>query len=152
MKSKYDRQALKLEFFQSDIDEVFNFLAGKFGEKTVKWNLKNKVKGWSKEKQEYKNKILEKALEKRAKEEAKSLEIPIDQLMKAKKAVISLFMNKLNKVLAQQKKDEDADFNVKEFEKILKVIKTELGEPTNISKTDATIKTEPIDESLLIQN
>jgi hypothetical protein len=36
MKSKYDRQALKLEFFQSDIDEVFNFLAGKFGEKTVK--------------------------------------------------------------------------------------------------------------------
>ena len=152
MKSKYDRQALKLEFFQSDIDEVFNFLAGKFGEKTVKWNLKNKVKGWSKEKQEYKNKILQKALERRAKEEANSLEIPIDQLMKAKKAVISLFMNKLNKVLNQQKKDEDADFNVKEFEKILKVIKTELGEPTNISKTDATIKTEPIDESLLIQN
>lgn len=152
MKSKYDRQALKLEFFQSDIDEVYNFLAGKFGENTVKWNLKNKVKGWSKEKQEYKNKILEKALEKRAKEEAKSLEIPIDQLMKAKKAVISLFMNKLNKVLAQQKTDENADFNVKEFEKILKVIKTELGEPTNISKTDATIKTEPIDESLLIQN
>ena len=152
MKSKYDRQALKLEFFQSDIDEVYNFLAWKFGEKTVKWNLKNKVKGWSKEKQEYKDKVLQKALEKRAKEEAKSLEIPIDQLMKAKKAVISLFMNKLNKVLAQQKTDENADFNVKEFEKILKVIKTELGEPTNISKTDATIKTEPIDESLLIKN
>lgn len=152
MKSKYDRQALKLEFFQSEIDEVYNFLAWKFGEKTVKWNLKNKVKGWSKEKQEYKDKILQKALEKRAKEEAKSLEIPIDQLLKAKKAVISLFMNKLNKVLAQQKTDENADFNVKEFEKILKVIKTELGEPTNISKTDATIKTEPIDESLLIQN
>jgi len=152
MKSKYDRQALKLEFFQSEIDEVYNFLAWKFGEKAVKWNLKNKVKGWSKEKQEYKDKILQKALEKRAKEEAKSLEIPIDQLMKAKKAVISLFMNKLNKVLAQQKTDENADFNVKEFEKILKVIKTELGEPTNISKTDATIKTEPIDESLLIRN
>lgn len=153
MKSKYDRQALKLEFFQSDIDEVYNFLAGKFGEKTVKWNLKNKVKGWSKEKQEYKDKILQKALEKRAKEEAKSLEIPIDQLMKAKKAVISLFMQKLDKTLKQQKEtDWEASFNVKEFEKILKVIKTELGEPTNISKTDATIKTEPIDESLLIQN
>jgi len=152
MQKKYDRQALKLEFFQSEIDEVFEFLKRKYGEKLAKSSMKNKCKGWSKEKQEYKNKILEKALEKRAKEEAKSLEIPIDQLMKAKKAVISLFMNKLNKVLAQQKTDENADFNVKEFEKILKVIKTELGEPTNISKTDATIKTEPIDESLLIQN
>lgn len=152
MQKKYDRQALKLEFFQSDTDEVQDFLRWKFGEKLAKSNMKNKCKGWSKEKQEYKDKILQKALEKRAKEEAKSLEIPIDQLMKAKKAVISLFMNKLNKVLAQQKTDENADFNVKEFEKILKVIKTELGEPTNISKTDATIKTEPIDESLLIQN
>lgn len=148
MKSKYDRQALKLEFFQSDIDEAFEFLKRKYGEKLAKSSMKNKCKGWSKEKQEYKNKILEKALEKRAKEEAKSLEIPIDQLMKAKKAVIWLFMQKLDKTL----KDKEADFNVKEFEKILKVIKTELGEPTNISKTDATIKTEPIDESLLIQN
>lgn len=151
MKSKYDRQALKLEFFQSETDEVERFFQDKFKTKTD-WSIRKNTKGWSKEKQEYKDKILQQVLERRAKEEAKSLEIPVDQLMKAKKAVISLFMNKLNKVLAQQKTDEDADFNVKEFEKILKVIKTELGEPTNISKTDATIKTEPIDESLLIKN
>jgi len=152
MKNTYDRQALKLEFFQSDIDEVKVFMEAKYGQGKRNWTMNKNTRGRSKEKQEYKDKILQKVLEKRAKEEAKSLEIPVDQLMKAKKAVISLFMNKLNKVLNQQKKDEDADFNVKEFEKILKVIKTELGEPTNISKTDATLKTEPIDESLLIKN
>jgi len=151
-KVKYDRQALKWEFFHSEINEAKVFFEHKYGQWKRNWTMNRNTTGWSKEKQEYKDKILQEALEKRAKEEAKSLEIPIDQLMKAKKAVISLFMNKLNKTLAEQKKDEDADFNVKEFEKILKVIKTELGEPTNISKTDATIKTEPIDESLLIKN
>lgn len=142
----YDRQALKLEFFQSDIDEVKGFLT----DKKVTYNSVSRkyTKWWYNEKQEYKNKILQKALERKANEEAKSLEIPVDQLMKAKKAVIWLFMQKLDKTL----KDKEADFNVKEFEKILKVIKTELGEPTNISKTDATIKTEPIDEDLLIKN
>lgn len=146
MKTKYDRQALKLEFFQSEIDEVYNFLAWKYGEKAVKWNLKNKVKGWSKEKQAYKDKILQKALEKRAKEEAKSLEIPTDQLMKAKKTVIWLLMKKL------QDSIENWNINISEQEKILKMIKTELWEPTNISKTDATIKGEPIPENLLIKN
>lgn len=151
MKSKYNRQALKLEFFQSDIDEVERFFQDRFKTKTD-WSIRKNTKWRSKEKQEYKDKILQKVLEKRAEKEAKSLEIPVDKLMKAKKAVIWLFMNKLNRTLEEQKADKDADFNVKEFEKILKVIKTELGEPTNISKTDATIKTEPIDESLLIKN
>lgn len=146
MKSTYDRQALKLEFFQSDIDEVKWF----FGEKWVKYNSKiwTNTKGRAKEKQEYKDKILQKALERRAKEEAKNLEIPVDKLMKAKKAVIWLFMQKVEKELWQK----DPNINVKEFDKILKIIKTELGEPTNISKTDATIKAEPIDEDLLIRN
>ena len=147
-KVKYDRQALKLEFFQSDIDEVNVFLRWKYGESMVKHNLKNKVKGWSKEKQEYKDKILQKALEKKAKEEAESLEIPVDQLMRAKKAVLGLFMQKLNTAI----KNKDENINVKEYEKILKVIKTELGEPTTISKNDTTVRGEPLDESLFIQN
>lgn len=146
MRSKYDWQALKLEFFQSDIDEVKSFL----NDKKVTYNSVSRkyTKWWYNEKQEYKNKILQQALERRAKEEAKNLEIPVDKLMKAKKAVIWLFMQKLEKKL----EEKEPDVNVKEFEKILKIIKTELWEPTNISKTDATIKTEPIDESLLIKN
>ena len=147
MKNKYDRQALKLEFFQSDIDEVERFFQDKFKTKTD-GSIRKNTKGRSKEKQEYKDKILQKALERRAKEEAKNLEIPVDKLMKAKKAVIWLFMQKVEKELLQK----DPNINVKEFDKILKIIKTELGEPTNISKTDATIKAEPIDENLLIRN
>ena len=112
-KVKYDRQALKLEFFQSDIDEVYDFLKRKYGDKLAKSSMKNKCKGWGKEKQEYKDKILQKALDKKAKEEAESLEIPVDQLMRAK---------------------------------------TELGEPTTISKNDTTVRGEPLDESLFIQN
>ena len=133
---------------------MHDFLKGKFGEKLARSNMKNKCKGWGKEKQEHKDKILQKALERRAKEEAKNLEIPVDKLMKAKKAVIWLLMQKLEKTLEKQSKDNKdvVDVNVKEFEKILKIIKTELWEPTNISKTDATIKTEPIDENLLIRN
>lgn len=147
-KQKHDYKQLKLEFFQSDIDEIKVFIESKFGQWKRSWNFNKNTRWWSKEKQAYKDRILQKALDRKAKEEAKSLEIPTDQLMKAKKAVIWLFMQKLEKTL----KDKEADFNVKEFEKILKVIKTELGEPTNISKTDATIKTEPIDEDLLIKN
>lgn len=147
-KVKYDRQALKLEFFQSDIDEVYDFLKWKYGDKLAKSSMKNKCKGWGKEKQEYKDKILQKALDKKAKEEAESLEIPVDQLMRAKKAVLGLFMKKLNTAI--QNKDEN--INVKEYEKILKVIKTELGEPTTISKNDTTVRGEPLDESLFIQN
>lgn len=147
MRGKWnDRQALKLEFFQSDIDEVKSFL----NDKKVAYNSFSRkyTKGWYSEKQQYKNKILEKALEKKANEEAKNLEIPIDQLKQAKKAVIWLLMKKLQKNL----EDKNAEVNVSEQERILKIIKTELGEPTNISKTDATIKGEPIDESLLIRN
>lgn len=146
MKAKYDRPALKLEFINSDIDEVQEFLRWKFGEKLARSNMKNKCKGWSKEKQELKNRILEKALERKAKEEANNLEIPITQLKQAKKTVIWLVMRKLKEAI------DWGDITVKEQEKILKMIKTELWEPTNISKTDATIKTNPLDESLFIQD
>ena len=79
--------------------------------------------------------------------------MPIDQLKQAKKAVIQLLMKKLEKSIKDaEDKKKPFDVNVAEQERILKIIKTELGEPTNISKTDATIKSEPIDESLLIKN
>ena len=145
MRGKYDRQALKLEFFQSDIDEVKSFL----NDKKVTYNsVSRKYTKWRyNEKQEYKDSILERALEKKAREEAKNLEIPVDQLKKAKKTVIWLLMKKLQQVI-----DKQENINPQELEKILKMIKTELWEPTNISKTDATIKSEPLDESLFIQN
>ena len=144
MRGKYDRKALKLEFFQSDIDEVKWFFTDK--KLTYNSDTRTRTKGRYNEKQERKQKILEKALERKAKEEAKNLEIPMEQLKKAKKTVLWLLMKKLQQAI------ETGDINVKEQEKILKMIKTELWEPTSISKTDATIKWEPLDESLFIQD
>ena len=145
MKTKYNRTALKLEFFQSDYDEVESYLSQKWIKRNW-WGIAKQTKGRAKEKQEYKNNILQKALEKKAKEEAKNLEVSVDQLKQAKKTVIWLLMRKLKEVI------EWGDINVAEQEKILKMIKTELWEPTNISKTDATIKSNPLDESKFIQD
>jgi hypothetical protein len=62
-------------------------------------------------------------------------------LMKAKK-------NALVKIAMGINNSED----IWKIVKWLNSIKTELGEPTSISKTDATIKTTPLDESLFIQD
>lgn len=119
-KQKYDWPALKLEFFQSDIDEAKVFIEGKIG--TLNGNLKKQIAWWQKEKQAYKEKILQKALERQAEKEARSLEIPIWTLMKAKKMALT----KIIKMMAEQ------DLDMWDMDKGLKNIKTELWEPTNI--------------------
>lgn len=146
MKSKYDWQAIKMEFFKSDIDEVEWFFQDKFKTKTD-WSIRKNTKGWTKEKQEHKDKILQEALKKKAEEDAKALELPLDELRKAKKAVLLLLVKRIKGAI-----EDDNYVSVNEREKMLKMIKTELWEPTNITKTDATIKSEPLDESLFIQN
>ena len=72
---KFDYNALKLEYFQSDIDEIKSFRLDKgltYSSRTremTKWR-------WQ-EKQKRKDKILEKALERQKNKIAKELEIPI---------------------------------------------------------------------------
>ena len=144
MRKKYDWKDLKLHFFQSDIDEVKWFFTDK--KLTYNSDTRTHTKGWYNEKQAYKEKILQKALEKKAKEEAKNLEMPVEQLKKAKKTVLWLLMRKIQQVIDWE------DINIKDQEKILKMIKTELWEPTTISKNDTTFRWEPIDESKFIQD
>ena len=119
-KQKYDWPALKLEFFQSDIDEAKVFIEGKIG--PLNWNLKKQIAWWQKEKQAYKDKILQKALERQAAKEAKSLELSVWTLMKAKKMALT----KIIKMMAEE------DLDMSDMDKGLKNIKTELWEPTNI--------------------
>ena len=119
-KQKYDWSVLKLEFFQSDIDEASVFIKWKLG--AFDWNIKKQIAGWQKEKNAYKEKILQKALDKQAEKEARSLEIPVWTLMKAKKMALT----KIIKMMAEQ------DLDMSDIEKGLKSIKTELWEPTNI--------------------
>lgn len=126
MKSQYDRPAIKLEYYQSDFDEVYNFLKRKFGEKLVK-SLKNRVKGWTNDKKEWKQKIIDKAIEDHAKKQAKSLELTVEFLKQAKK-------NALIKIAKQITQDEL--ISMKDLVRWLWTIKTELWEPTKITKNE----------------
>lgn len=119
-KQKYDRPALKLEYFQSDIEEIKSF----FTDKWMPYNseIRKRANGWWKEKKARKEKMIQKAIEEQARKEAKSLEIPVGTLMKAKKMALT----KIIKMMAEEKLD------MQDIERGLKNIKTELGEPTNI--------------------
>lgn len=126
----FDYNALKLEYFQSDIDEIKGFWVAK----GLKYNSKvgEHTKGRWQEKQKRKDKILEKALERQKNKIAKELEIPVEDLFKIKKDVIELMKRKLKKT----EDDEESTMNMKELEKIRKVAKVELGEPTIVTKNE----------------
>lgn len=123
---KYDYNALKLEFFQSDFDEVQAFFEHKWSN-PKNWNILKNTKGWAKEKKEWKWKIIEKALEEQLKKEAKDLSLPIWFLMKAKKNAIIKIAKQIT---------EDKLMSMKDLVRWLWTIKTELWEPTKITKNE----------------
>lgn len=145
--TKYDYNALKLEYFKSEIDEIKSFRIDKgltYSSRTremTKWR-------WQ-EKQKRKDAIVEKALERQKNELAKKLEIPVEDLFKTKKQAIELMKYKLNQYAKKVNKakedgdDDDVIINMKDLEKIRKVAKVELGEPTIVAKNEwtTTLKT-----------
>ena len=73
-KQKYDWQKIKLEFMLSEFDDVQPFLKQRYNKDTAKnKQIADSTKWWWKEKQEYKQKIYEKALEKKWNETAKEI-------------------------------------------------------------------------------
>ena len=125
-KQKYDRPNLKLEFLKSDIDEVKGF----FKEKYKVWNaqISKMTTGWSKEKIEYKNKIVEKALLKNAEKAANSLELPMEQLTIAKK----------NAVVKVIQKMMGNDLDMADMERAIKILRTEMWLPNSYAKNENT--------------
>ena len=130
MKKIHDYSALKLEFFKSDFDEVKAFI-------TDKWLIYNsertkRTKWRTKEKQERKKNIVEKALMKQAEKQANELSVPIEDLMKWKKAVLQLLLVQVSKFVKANQDKKDINIDVWDAEKILKMFKTELWEPATI--------------------
>lgn len=138
--TKYDYNALKLEYFKSDIDEIKWFWI----EKGLNYNSRvaTLTKWRWQEKQKRKDAIVEKALERQKNQIAKKLEIPVEDLFKTKKQAIELMKYKLNQYAKKVNKakedgdDEDVAINMKDLEKIRKVAKVELGEPTIVAKNE----------------
>ena len=143
MVKKYDWAELKLEYFQSDIDDVSSFLIQK-GFKSLWWKYGVKTKWRNKEKQAYKQKIIEKALKKSAEKKAKELEVPIEALQLWKKNALVWIMNDLTK-----KSDK---MSMSDKVKWLNALKTELWEPTTVSKNENINKNEPLDVNDFIRD
>lgn len=134
-KTKYDRPALKLEFFQSDIDDVKPFFEQRYNKNTANnKQLANATKWRAKEKQERKAKVVEKALQKQAEKQANELQVPLEDLMKWKKAILSLLLLQVSKYVKDSKSEDWTlkDVDVSNAEKILRMFKTELWEPNTI--------------------
>ena len=133
MKYQYDRPAIKLEFFESDIDEVQPFFIQNYNKDTAKnKQLATATKWRAKEKQERKARIVEKAIERNAEKQAKELSVPLEDLMKWKKAVLQLLLKQVSRFVNANKWEDWKDIDVWDAEKILKMFKTELGEPATI--------------------
>lgn len=134
----FDYNALKLEYFMSDIPEIKRF----WTEKGLKYNSQvgEHTKGRGKEKQKRLDDITAKALERKKNEIAKKLEIPVEDLFKTKKQTIELMKVKLNQYLKKVNADpEEAPINMKDLEKIRKMTKVELWEPTIVAQNTGTI-------------
>ena len=134
----FDYNALKLEYFMSDIPEIKRFWI----EKGLKYNTQvgEHTRGRGKEKQKRLDDITAKALERKKNEIAKKLEIPVEDLFKTKKQAIELMKVKLNQYVKKANADpEDAPINMKDIEKIRKVTKVELWEPTIVAQNTGTI-------------
>lgn len=142
-KAKYDRADLKLKYFQSEIDDVKAFFK-QLWSNYLDWNTTKKTKWWSKEKQEYKQKIIEKALKDNLKKQAKELEIDIEVLKKWKKNALVWIINQLSK--------NSERMSMSDRVKWLNALKTELWEPTTVSKNENINKSEPLNESDFIRD
>lgn len=135
---KYDYNALKLEYFMSDIPEVSRF----FQDKGLTFNSRvREIVTWrSKEKQKRLDDITAKALERKKNEIAKKLEIPVEDLFKTKKQALEVMKAKLNQYIKQINGNPDeANISMKELEKIRKMTKVELWEPTIVQQNTGTI-------------
>ena len=134
MKYQYDRQALKLEFIESEFNEVQPFFLQRYNKDTAKnRQIAVNTKWRAKEKQELKQKIVEDAIQRNAKKQAKELSVPIEDLMKWKKAVLQLLLHQVAKFVKSNQEDKKPkEIDVADAEKILKMFKTELWEPATI--------------------
>ena len=142
-KRKYDWSELKLQYFASEIDDVKGFFEDSLGIQLTWW-IREKIKWWSKEKEAWKQKIIEKALKRNLEKKAKSLEIPVEVLQKSKKNALIHIMNDLTKNGARMKMRDRVVW--------LNALKTELWEPTTVSKNENINKSEPLNESDFISD
>ena len=91
--TKFDYDALKKEYFDSEIDEIKSFWINKG--LTYSSRVRMQTKGRGQEKKAHKEKLFEEYKEKQRKEMLKKYEVPIEQLLESKLATMGLLRKKL---------------------------------------------------------
>jgi len=137
MKQKYNWHKLELEFIQSHFDEVKPFFESKFS--TYTGHIKEKTAWWSKNKKAIFERARINARTTLVKEVEELYKPTIKEVTQMYKAIIRAFQFKLQKIHQGVSKDEKGNLifteyiNIRELEKMWKIIKEELKEFHNIS-------------------
>lgn len=127
MQTKYDWPALKLEFFESDFEDVQTFFQQRHNKETANnGQIAIRTKGRAKEKAERKEKVVEKALAKKQNELAKKVEISVDELLQAKRDIVDLLKVKLEEYFNDLDENGKSKINVKDLKTLREMTKTEL--------------------------
>jgi len=145
-RAKYDWDALKQEFFNSDILESFTFIKSKLGAETVEHSgwIKSKVEGWTEEKKVWKQKRVENIQKQADKELMEKLKISLQDLLINKKLLFGLDSKYLEILGRIVNPNPEKPLNKNDYtffkqysdsiSEIYKRIQIELGLPINIQK------------------
>lgn len=138
-KQKYNRIELKREWLESDFIELQERVKSKFG--TRNGTIKEHTAGRREMKDRYKEELERKALEKSEREKIKALMIPKSQYYEMKKELIEWMIEVIHQEMDLIRK---WNWDVLKLRELLRMVKAELLEPSNITQTNSTIKNEEL--------
>lgn len=138
-KQKYNRIALKREYLESDILELAERIRQKFGGGNGTINLN--TCWWREMKDRHIEERERKALEKSEREKIKALTIPKSKYYQMKKELIEGMMDAIT---IEMKKIKAWEWSVIALRELLRMVKTELLEPYNITQTTNKIENEEL--------
>ena len=144
VKQKYNRIALKREYLESDILELAERIRQKFGGGNGTINLN--TCWWREMKDRHIEERERKALEASEKAKIKALMIPKSKYYEMKKELIEGMMDAIT---IEMKKIKAWEWSVIALRELLRMVKTELLEPYNITQTTNKIENEefPLSEA-----
>ena len=139
VKQKYNRIALKREYLESDILELAERIRQKFGGGNGTINLN--TCWWREMKDRHIEERERKALEASEKAKIKALMIPKSKYYEMKKELIEGMMQAIT---IEMKKIRAWEWSVIALRELLRMVKTELLEPYNITQTTNKIENEEL--------
>lgn len=146
MAKRINWEKLKRDYLTGDVESVSEFVRQKTSKETAKNNsVATKTKGWSEERKELQMEATEKA----KKELLEEITVSHTGLLLAKQRALRLIEKRLDE-LEEAEIYHDKEFgipvftkNIAAIEKVLNIIKTELAEPTSLSKVNSNLSLPP---------